>query len=372
MMNLYADSVNKQFEKSDSHFVNLKDRLRQRLTNETFLQSILENTAESFKEKHTHLKSWSDMKLCRGSSCALGDIRIDVTMQRMVIFMWLINILNKFEEIRINPLRVFEDPDNPGKYICWDGQHTGLALYVIATMVLGENPDDCEIPIIIYPIEHKSDARRNFMYANGEGSWDLDPIDFFQQMIFGVRTDGTQTPSWLVAEEKQKYLENAKMFATNRKFGDAAEPGAQPRMEELMDSNYKPSITKHFCKYFTSVCESSRPVQPKESWMLYEYFRLCDADETIQLNDDYVRSVARALKVVGSNDFDSADLWTRAKSSYQDYYQHNLRNGVDMLGIRYPEKPLGITFLIAQIRKAGVPVPYYQETYYNVPEKDLF
>jgi hypothetical protein len=372
MLNLYADSVNKQFEKSSSHYVDFKTRLRQRINGETFLHSILENTTESFKEKNPHLKSWADLKLCRADSCALGDIRIDITMQRMVLFMWLIKILNEFEEIKLNPLRVFEDPDNPGKFVCWDGQHTGLALYVIATMVLGEDPDNCEIPINVYPIEHKAEARKNFMYANGEGSWDLDAIDFFQQMIFGVRTDGTKLPSWLVAEEKQQHLERAKMFATSDKFGDSDEPGAQPRMQELMDNSFSPTVTKHFCKYFTLICHSSRPVQPKESWMLYEYFRLCEADSRINVDNNYIQSVVRALRVVGGNDFDSLDFWHRAKTSYQNYYQQNVRHGLDLLGIRYPERPLAITFLIAQIRKAGVSVPNYRETYYEVPEGDLF
>jgi hypothetical protein len=106
--------------------------------------------------------------------------------------------------------------------------------------------------------------------------------------------------------------------------------------------------------------------------MLYEFFKLCELDSNIDVTDKYIRDVAKALKVVGHGDFDSLDLWSRAKSSYQDYYRDTVRNGWDLLGIRYPEKPLGNTFLIAQIAKAGVAVPYYSETYYTVPTADLF
>ena len=372
-MNFYADKVNRQFTKSTSNYVTVKQRLRDRLLNETLLESMLDNTIERFKENNPYLKSWEDVQLCQSQSCKLSNIRIDTTMQRMVIFMWLIKILNTFEEVRINPLRVFEDPENPGNFVCWDGQHTALALYVIATKVLNEDPAKCNIPIIVYPLKQKAEARRSFMYANGEGSYDLDAIDFFQQMIFGVRTDGTKTPSWLIAEEKQKYLEDAKMFATHEKFGDANEPGALARMQELMDTkNYKPEITKYFCKYFASVCESSRPVQPKESWMLYEYFKLCNDDKNITVDDKYISSVADALRQVGENDFDSLDLWSRVVSSWQNYYKEYVRHGIDHLGIRYPEKPLAITFLIAQLKKAGLTTPYYKDTHYIVPEEDLF
>lgn len=106
--------------------------------------------------------------------------------------------------------------------------------------------------------------------------------------------------------------------------------------------------------------------------MLYEYFKLCEADPNIEVTDEYIRDVAKALKVVGYGDFDSIDLWSRARASYQAYYRKNVRSGLDLLGIRYPEKPLGNTFLIAQIAKAGVEVPHYADTYYEVPTQDLF
>jgi hypothetical protein len=106
--------------------------------------------------------------------------------------------------------------------------------------------------------------------------------------------------------------------------------------------------------------------------MLYEYFKLCELDPTIEVTDEYIRSVAKALKTTGFGDFDSSSLWDRAKSSYQDYYRHTVRAGYDILGIRYPEYPLGNTFVIAQIAKAGIKVPYYSETLWNVDAADLF
>ena len=84
---------------------------------------------------------------------------------------------------------------------------------------------------------------------------------------------------------------------------------------------------------------------------------------------EFIRSVAKALKVVGVNDFDSYALWDRARAACQrDWYKTH----IDLLGIRYPEYPLGLTFLIDQIAKAGVPVPYYGKKMFDVDADLLF
>lgn len=369
----HADKINQQFGKNQSHYVNLKQRLRSVLANETYLQAVLEDSVEDFRERNPQVTKWSDLHLCSAQKTTLDKIVIDTTLQRLLAFYWVMKILDSFWEIQVEPVRVYEDPACPGKYVCWDGQHTAIVLFIIASMILDEDITDCEVPIVIYPSSQKNEMRRVFMAANGDGKQPLDAIDKFQQMVFGVRTDGSTIPSWIVVEQKQQWLESAKMFATNIKFNDTEMPGAYARMNELMDTrNYEPVITKYFTKYFTAVCRSSRPVQPKESWMLYDYFKLCEADPDIEITDSYIRDVAKALKVVAQGDFDSYDLWMRAKSSYQNYYQHSVRGGIDLLGIRYPERPLGMTFLIAQIAKAGIETPYYNETYYEVPKQDLF
>ena len=371
--NDYADRINQQFSRQQSHYVTLKQRLRSVVENETYLQSVLADSVEDFKERNPHYNNWSDIILCSAQTTTLDKIIIDTTLQRLLMFYWATGILDRFWSIQVEPIRVYEDAACPGKYVCWDGQHTAIVLFIIASMVMNEDIEKCEIPIVIYPSSQKDEMRRVFMAANGDGKRPLDAIDRFQQMVFGVRTDGSNIPSWAVAEQKQKYLESAKMFATHEKFNDIEKPGAITRMQELMDNrNYTPIITKYFTQYFTAVCRSSRPVQPKEAWMLYEFLKLCDADPDINVTDKYIRDVAKSLKVVGHGDFDSTDLWSRAVSSYQNYYRNTVRNGWDLLGIRYPEKPLGITFLIAQIAKTGVAVPRYSETYYEVPEQDLF
>jgi hypothetical protein len=371
--NAYADSINQQFNKQQSHYVNLKQRLRNTIGKDTYLQSVFDDTVDDFKDRHPEFKSWNDLDFPKALSTTLDKIVIDTTLQRLLMFYWVMGILDKFQEIKVMPIQVYEDPDCEGKYVCWDGQHTAIMLFVIATYVLKADITKCEIPIVVNSSKQKSQMRQVFMDINGDGKVPLSLIAFFHQMVFGVRTDGSKNPSWLVAEKKQQDLEKAKMFATGEEFNDTDKPGALTRLQELMDTkNYKPEITTYFTKYFVAVCRSSRAVQPKECWMLYEYFKLCSIDPKIEITDKYIRDVAKALKVVAHGDFDVLEFWSRAKASYQDYYRDNISWEESLRGIQYPEKRIGNTFLIAQIAKAGVDVPFYDKTLYPVPAEDLF
>jgi hypothetical protein len=67
-------------------------------------------------------------------------------------------------------------------------------------------------------------------------------------------------------------------------------------------------------------------------------------------------------------------FWDRAKISYQNWFKLNKPNPDGTLwGITYPEKRIGLTFLIAQISKnyKGT-VPGYSGALWRVPAKDLF
>lgn len=368
----YADKINQQFYKQQSHYVNLKQRLRSVVANETYLQTVLDDSIEDFKERHPEITSWTDLALPQARSTTLDKITIDVTLQRLLMFFWVMRILDNFNEIKVQPIQVYEDEDCPGKYVCWDGQHTAIMLFIIASLVLNKDISKCKVPIVINSSKQKHQMRQVFMDINGDAKRPLDAIDKYQQMVFGVRTDGSTIENWLIAEQKQQWLESAKMFATHEKFNDDEQPGAYARMNELMDTkNFQPIITKYFTQYFTAVCRSSRPVQAKESWMLYEYFKLCELDPNIKVTDKYIRDVAKALKVVGHGDFDSIDIASRARTSWQDYYRDNISWEYTLRGIQYPEKKLGLTFLIAQISKAGVAVPSY-EPMWPVSAADLF
>jgi hypothetical protein len=367
----YADIVNEQFNQTESHYVSLKARLKENLS-DNWSKRALEASEDEFRRRYSNLTHWEQMQFCKAQSTTLDKIIIDTTLQRLLDLLHASSILRKFRTIEVMPISVYEDPNSPGNYVCWDGQHTAIVLLVIATRILNLDIKKCEVPINIYPSSMKSEMRLNFIYLNGTDKKPLDAIDLFHQMVFGVRTDGAEIEEWKIAEQKQTALENAKMFATNTKFGDTNKPGALTVLTEFTHRRYDLSITQHFCKYFMYVCNSSRPVSPKESWMMYEYFRICE-EAGIVIDDAYIRGVANSLRTAFNDDFDANELYEVATKSWQDWFRINKPNNDNtLLGISYPEKRIGVTFLLEQVRKNfSGPVPVLSNPLWIVPEEDL-
>ena len=368
----YADKVNAQFHKSQSHYVGLDARFKSAL-NESWKETILNDAIENFKKKNSNVKDWNDFTFCSANVTTLDKIEIDVTLQRMLDLIHCCNIIDRFKQLLVMPICVYEDPSKPGKYICWDGQHTAIVLYIIASRILKVDFRQCNVPIVVYASHLKSEMRECFITLNGpEGKKSLDNIDKVHQKIFGVRTDGSKNPDWLLIEAKQQAIEGAKMFLTHEKFGDDHMPGAYTRLEEFLDPAYDLSITQNFASYFFKVCYANRPVQPKESWMMYEYFRLCKASG-ITVDDAYISGVAKSLRTAFNDNFDAGELYVRAKESYQEWFRDNKPNPDGTLwGITYPEKRIGVTFLVAQIAKNfNGQVPKINGLW-PVPKKDLF
>ena len=271
------------------------------------------------------------------------------------------------------PICVYQDPQRPGRYICWDSQHTAVVLYIIATRVFNMKIDEIEIPIVVYASNQKADMRECFVTLNSpEGKKTLDHIDKIHQKIYGVRTDGNTRPDWVFVERKQQAMEENKIFLTHRKFGDENEGGAQSRMDEFIDEKYDLEVNQNFAKYFFKMCYATRPVQPKESWMMYEFFNLCQMSK-IPVDDQYISGVVNSLKTAFNGDFDSIALYNRAKSSYQDWWMQNKPNpDGTILGISYSEYRIGLTFLIKQIAKNfNGPMPKYPP-HWTIPARDLF
>lgn len=368
----YADKVNGQFHKSKSHYVNLADRLKASINGEAWKQTVLNDAIENFKSKNRNISKWGDFTFCKSVLTTFDKLEIDTTLQRMLDLNHACNIIDGFRQLLVMPICVYEDPIRPGKYICWDGQHTAIVLFIIAAKILGEDITKCQVPIVIYSSHLKSEMRECFIELNGDAKRPLDNIDKVHQKIFGVRTDGSKNLEWQLVEAKQQALENSKIFLTHPKFGDNEEPGAYTRLEEFLDPQYDLSITQHFASYFFKVCQSNRPVQPKESWMMYEFFRLCKASN-IKVDNAYILGVAKSLRTAFNNEFDAGEMYNKAKYSYQEWFRNNKPNPDGTLwGITYPEKKIGITFLIKQIAKHfNGPMPRY-DALWPVPMRDLF
>ena len=107
--------------------------------------------------------------------------------------------------------------------------------------------------------------------------------------------------------------------------------------------------------------------------MLYEYFRLCKVSK-ITVDDAYIVALSRSLRII-NNDFDATKLYSQAHTSYQEWFRVNKPNPDGTLwGISYSERPIGLTFLIAQVKKKmpkEFAVPKYNSNWAPLPS-DLF
>jgi len=210
--NIYADTVNSRYDKSQSHYVNVNQRITQTIAGKIYEQQIVSDGVAEFKRRNPNIQKWSDIALCKPGKTTLDKIVIDTTLQRVLDLMWALNILDEFNPVAVAPISVYEDKEMPGKYICWDGQHTSVALMLILSLVLGQKPEECEIPINIFPSDSKGEMREMFIGHNSNFKKPLEEYDFWEQMVYGVRTDGNQKPNWVEVEQKQQWIESAKMF----------------------------------------------------------------------------------------------------------------------------------------------------------------
>jgi hypothetical protein len=246
------------------------------------------------------------------------------------------------------PVMVYKDHAT-GKYLAWDGQHTVILLWYIATKILGEDPDDVTIPIVVYSTEHKSDMRFNFVVLNGgEGKMALDDIDKIEQEVFGVRVDGNTHPAWLTTEKKQEILEKYDLFITHEKFGDDTEINAISRVEE-----FKKMSTNGFdylCHYLSYATNGNRHVEPKEMVMMGRFFERCNWTG-IKVDDTYIADLAATIEKLWEYDFSPAGkFWTKAKHAYyawHDTLATDVEARFDSNGVKH-----GFPFLIAQLRKS--------------------
>lgn len=244
----------------------------------------------------------------------LSDIYIDTTLQRYVYFDMIVKILQKYEGIKVQAIKVYRDES--GRIICWDGQHTLIMLYLVITRVLKLNPSEVNIPIVVSSGTQRADMRRASMNENGEGKNIFDEFDYYEQHVFGVLRDGIEIPSWQATALKHQYLEACNLFLANQRMSNTHLPGALTRANELMNPNYHPDITKYFAEWCFLLNDSNRPFGGIEVDLMYKFFNRCE-HEGINVDTNYIMRVAKACKGVTGNDFNGSQFWALAESSLE-------------------------------------------------------
>lgn len=384
-MSEYAAKVNSEYRHSASHFISLRERLQESLqgSNDFALTAMV----SEFKRRFKKWNKFEDMALCRAIMVPMDKILIDTTMQRAVNFLHILNILSSFKETMVMAIQVYEDDQRPGFYIAWDGQHTAIALYILATKVFGQRVAELLVPVVVYSVKQKAEIRRNFILLNGEAKSMLDFIDLWRQMICGVLIDGADDPIWVQASEKQAHFERAGLFATDKKFGDHDEPGAFTLLADTIcsksDKTLKHAeVTRMFCDYWIAMkalTGEDRPVDAKEARQLYEFFDHCYT-QGITVDENYIIEFVQFCKDYFECDWDAKGaFWDKVATAYEEWYKKSNPDGdidprTNDIKIRgfAKEFSCGGPFLLAQMRKSTkLSVPVFDSSF--VPaKKDLW
>jgi hypothetical protein len=375
-----ADEVNSKYNHSASHFVTLQERLNEALRSAPVYVNTLTAMVNEYKRRHSNWLKFSDLNLCRAIQVSMDKILIDTTMQRSLNLRHILNILQYFRTTMVMAIQVYEDENKPGYYIAWDGQHTAIALYIILTKIFGEQMAKTMVPVVVYNVKHKLEIRRNFILLNGDAKEELDFIDKYIQMVFGVKVDKADDPEWVDTALKNDYLAAAGLFATHSKFGNEDQPGAFTLLADtLMSKSVKtrkhPDVTRMFAQYW-SFSNQQRPVEPKEARQLYEYFNLCH-EQNITVDDAYLLEFAAFTKDNFDGDFSpNGPFWDKVEIAYEEWYKKANPESYAESGLRgfSSEMRTGIPFLIAQLKKSTkLKIPTFTPNNgFTVSGKDLW
>lgn len=361
MPTTYADQKNARFNNNASQVVDIQTRWNNTLKGlpvrqQQVIAHTLAAAIQEFRRRNPHFKKWKDIedRLARAVSKDMTSTGIDCTMQRLLNIEWVIKLLTKFAPTKVIPIQVYQpDPEND-EFLAWDGQHTLVLLWVIATQIFGEDPSKIKIPVNIYSSHYKSEMRSGFVSLNSnDGNHQLDLFDLFEQMVFGVRIDGSTNPDWLLAEKKQCIIEKHGLFLTSKKFGDADMPGAISRMQEV--NKLTPEALDWLCEYLVAVGANNRAVEEKEMVMMAYFFDKCRLDK-INVTTEFIYDIAAVSKGHWGADYGPASpFWVRANMAYAVW--HNSINGSNARTHFNKEPVHGYPFMVEQFKKD---LPQYQ------------
>lgn len=348
----YASKVNSQYSDGASHIVSPKQRWDNTYNRapkhiQNLYDTMLDEAIFEFRRRNPHLKKWEDLDLADARPVKLSTIKIDGSMQRLLDIEWVINILYRFSPTMVVPIQVYQPDIAKEEYLAWDGQHTLMLMWLIATQIFEIDPEDVTVPTNLYKSNLKSEMRANFISLNSrEGKKNLEAIDIATQQIFGVRIDGSKNPEWLKTEQKQQHVEQHDLFLTAKKFGDEDQAGAISRLQEF--NKLEPESIKWLCRYLSLVA-AGRPADEKEMVMMAQFFDRCRI-AGIKIDDQYVTKLAAVAKRMWNADFSpNGKFWTRAARAYYNWHESINPNGKAKFN---KEPPHGMPFLLAQLAKS--------------------
>jgi hypothetical protein len=306
----YAQAQNSKFQTEIDVYVDIPTRFSDLLAQRPNFMAIFQELADEIVSRYP-FKSYQEMTkhmvgMGGDTYGSLLDTDINCTMQRLLDGEWEFEIMGDFDPILVNPVRVYQDPHRTdggtSRFVAWDGQHTAILLYIVATLGYGADPKDVKIPLSIYPGSDRAAIRKQFLYYNsGIGSKKLDAIDLFMQYVYGYTNDGSRESMNQRCYTVQKYAEAFGLFMTHEKFGNDNRAGAISRLSEIMNLNYDVEIFEKVF-YYHSVAANlhSSPVYALEIDNLAHYFKACH-EQGIIVTHAYIDHMASILDGVTNN-----------------------------------------------------------------------
>lgn len=351
----YAQTKNKRFSLTASQVRTIKQRWDETYNSLPKIQQqtvdvALQAAVAEFKRRNPTIKGTKDLKkkLAKAWTAKMTQVCIDDTMQRQLNIAWVITLLNMFVSVKVIPIHVYQPDPNEELYLAWDGQHTLVLLWLICTQVFGEDPDNFEIPVNVYSSHQKSEMRGCFIDLNSdEGKKMLDLYDKIEQMIYGVRVDGSTNPEWILAEKKQQIVESRGLFLTSKKFGDDHMPGAISRMQEI--NKLQPEALEWLCDYLVAVNAQNRAVEEKEMVMMAYFFERCRLAK-LKLDQTQVFDIANLFKTHWGADFSPSSIfWARVRNAYHNWHSTHVGYGTPSC----KKEPIhGYPFIAEQVKKS--------------------
>ncbi len=252
----YAQKRNKIFENTlDKTISSINDRIEYVYGLSESNQRLRAGTEDSLLEFEMRYEEMQDpeffySKLAnRRITETMANIVIDMRLQRVPTMEAIQKYIRNYRWYKVQPIKVFVwvDPNGKEHLVCWDGQHTLIMLYLIATQVHKLNPSEVQIPVNITDGITIEEARESLMSENGEGRVLFDAVDMHEQGVFACRDTGSKVKSHVLAEQLQQHLEDNFMFLANPRRGEMDKPGALTRTQEFFGSNVFTSSNKVLC-----------------------------------------------------------------------------------------------------------------------------
>lgn len=386
----FASIKNSKFANSQAHYVSIKDRLQLTLAElPTAQQANLRNrltiALRKFAHDYPNIKSFNRavMQICEAVDHPISKILIDTTRQRELNILWVIQIIETFRPHQVQAIQVYRSFANNAEFISWDGQHTIVALYLIAEF-LRLDLTTTFVPTCVYSVTSLLQIRDLFISGNttkgvNAGKCALDKYDLFVQKVYGVRVDHSNNTEWLTTSTKQGFLEKAGLFVTSSRLGDHNEIGAISRLDEIDDSSIE--VVRQFCVYGNYiVAAKQRAIDSKELPIIFKLLAMAESDQ-IKYTDSDITDLAMHCDSLFGADFSSSSVfWDQAHqaniNAFVVAHQHTPMNLRPTAPRNLKNIPQGVSFLWQQLNhswaKPAAGFPRMPNIQYVANTADLF